>query len=101
MAAKIEFEEALIAANQEYIANLEKALEVLEKEIENAKEVEGVCTDEWCKSVDVYIDDLYNNIYSIPEPRYGPEKDTEKIRQLRQRIKDLYAEYKAITKKQS
>jgi len=99
MALNIGFEEAMVNANREYIANLEKGLDILEKEIENARNVESVCTDEWCRSVDVYIDNLHNDIYSITEPRYGSEEDSKKIRELRRRIKDLYAAFKAVAKK--
>ncbi len=97
MAARIQFEEALLAANRDYIASLEKGLEILEKEIEDARDVEKVCTDEWCKSVDVYIDELHNAIYSLTEPRFGSEEDSRKIKELRRRIRDLYVQFKEVT----
>jgi hypothetical protein len=37
-------------------------------------------------------------IYSISEPRWLSDEDSDQIRQLRKRIHDLYAQYKGVAK---
>lgn len=96
MARQIDMQESLLKAHREFIDNLEKSIEVLEKDVAEASEMTHICTDEWCKSTDLYIDELNNMIYSISEPRFASKEDSEKIRELRKRIKNLYAQYKAM-----
>jgi hypothetical protein len=59
----------------------------------------SICTDEWCKATENYIDDLHKSIYSISEPRWFSGEETKKIRSLRNRIKDLYVKFKKAGKK--
>ena len=63
---------------------------LLEQEIEEAAEMEEICTDEWCLAVEHTIDDLANMIYSISEPRWVTADDSEKIKNLRHRVHDLF-----------
>ncbi len=44
------------------------------------------------------LDELAKMIYSISEPRWLTQKDSDKIKQLRLRIHDLYAKYKGTSK---
>jgi len=52
-----------------YLTALEKSIDMLEKDIEEAKKLAGVCTNEWCEAIEHVIDDLNNALFSISEPR--------------------------------
>ncbi len=87
-------EESFLKTHRDFIENLTASLEVLGKDIKETKEMQGLCTDEWCQATESYLDELAKMIYSISEPRWLTTKDSEEIRQIRQRIHDLYARYK-------
>ena len=57
-----------------------------------------ICTDEWCKATEDYLDELHKDIFSISEPRCSTKEDSDRIKALRRRIKDLYVTYKASKK---
>lgn len=88
-----DMEETMLRAHREFITQLNKALDVLDKEIKEAMEMESICTDEWCYSTDVAIDELHKQVYSISEPRWATEEDSRKISELRKRIKGLYKQF--------
>jgi hypothetical protein len=88
-----EMENAMLMAHREFVRNLEKSLDILDKDIQEASEMEDICTDEWCYSTDVTLDELHKLVYSISEPRWATEEDSKKIKNLRTRIKDLYAKF--------
>ena len=88
-----DMEHAMLLAHREFMEQLNKALDVLDSEIKEAKEMEDICTDEWCYSTDVVIDDLHKQVYSISEPRWATEEDSRKIKELRKRIKALYTKF--------
>ncbi len=95
----VERHEKLAAITKEYIDAIEEAVKTLENEIKEAADVEEAGHPEWEKSIEGYIDELHTVIFSLPEPRYGHEELHKKIAELRKRIKDLYAEFKAMIKK--
>jgi hypothetical protein len=87
-------EESFLRAHRDFIANLTASLDLLAKDINEAREMQGICTDEWCQATESYLDELAKLVYSISEPRWLSDKDSDRIRQLRKRIHDLYAQYK-------
>lgn len=89
-------EEAFLRTHREFVENLNSALETLQKDIREAGEMAQKCTDEWCKATESYLDDLAKMIYSISEPRWISNEDSEKIRCLREWIHELYAQYKQV-----
>jgi hypothetical protein len=86
------------ASWRQFRASLEESLDNLEKEIKDAADVQHVCTDEWCEAVEHAIDDFSNFLFSIHEPRWLPAEESKKIKVLRRRVHDLYAEYKSVKK---
>ena len=78
-----------------FISNMEESLDVVEKGIDEAAEMSGICTSEWCEATEHVIDDLSNAVFSISEPRWASKEDSRKIKELRKRLHDLYAKYKA------
>jgi hypothetical protein len=89
-------EESFLRAHREFISNLADSLALLEKDIEEAAEMEQICTGEWCQATESVLDDLAKMIYSISEPRWLTRDDSQRIKTLRERVHDLYAKYKSV-----
>ena len=98
---KDEIQSEMVKAWQNYISALEKSLDLLEKDIEEAKDMAGTCTSEWCEATEHVIDELNNALFSISEPRWADPEDTQKIKKLKRRIYDLYVNYKGVDEKVS
>lgn len=95
MKRQIEMEEAMLTAHREFLKGLENAVELLDKDIREAGDMAHTCTDEWCRTTESVLDELHKYVYSISEPRWLTEEDSKAISNLRRRLRDLYAEYKA------
>jgi hypothetical protein len=91
-------QDSLVGTWREFIQNMEKSLDILDKGIDEAAEMRQICTDEWCEATEHVIDELSNSIFSISEPRWASKEDSKKIRALRRRVHDLYAKYKSTAK---
>ncbi|MFP4477033.1 MAG: hypothetical protein ACLFOY_15845 [Desulfatibacillaceae bacterium] len=82
-----------------YLNALEKSLDNLDAEINDAMATEKKCTGEWCTAVEHFIDELANSLYSIHEPRFTSEAESAKLKDMKRRVHDLYAEYKSAAAK--
>ena len=82
-----------------FVDNLEKSLELLEKEIEFASKMVNACSLEWCEASERAIDDISNSLFSISEPSWLSDEDSKKLKALRRRVHDVYAKYKAAASK--
>jgi small-conductance mechanosensitive channel len=82
-----------------FLTNMEKSLDSLEKGIQEASEMAQVCTSEWCEATEHVIDDLSNYLFSISEPRWANEEDSKKLKELKRRVHDLYANYREVYQK--
>jgi len=91
-----DMENTMLQAHRDFIAGLEKSIAILENDLGEVGDMAHVCTDEWCQATEDYIDELHKNVYSISEPRWATAKDSEKIKELRQRLKKLYNKYEKI-----
>ena len=87
---------AMNEAWETYLEALENSIDMLEKDIEEAKKMAGVCTDEWCEAIEHVIDDLNNALFSISEPRWSDIDDSKRIKALKRRIYDIYVNYKGV-----
>jgi hypothetical protein len=81
-----------------FVNNLEKGLDILEEDIDEAAKMADECTAEWCQATEYVIDELSNSLFSISEPSWSSDEDSKKIKKLRRRLHDLYAKYKATSK---
>lgn len=95
---KDELQEEYVSAWRIYIDSLEKAVAKLETDINEASAMAGVCTDEWCMATEHVIDELSNALFSISEPRWSNKEDSDKIKKLKRRVHDLYADYREVYK---
>ena len=88
--------ESFLMAHREFMTNLEKSLELLDKDIDEAARMKSECTDEWCTATESVIDELAKSVYSISEPRWASNEDSKHINALRHKVHDLYAKYRTI-----
>jgi len=98
MKRQVEMEEIMLRAHREFLENLEKSLTLLDQDIKEAGTMAHVCTAEWCQAIESVLDELAKIIFAISEPRWLTKEDSKKISELRHRIHDLYARYKAVKK---
>jgi len=84
-----------------FVNNLEKGLDMLEEDIDEASQMAEACTAEWCQATEHVIDELSNSLFSISEPRWSSDEDSKKIKELKRRLHDLYAKYKTTENKPS
>ncbi|MEJ2728262.1 MAG: hypothetical protein P8185_07090 [Deltaproteobacteria bacterium] len=98
---KDEIQSEVTKAWQHYIDALEKSLDLLEKDIEEVRNMAGSCTSEWCEATEHVLDELNNSLFSISEPRWADPEDTQRIKKLKRRIYDLYVNYKGVYEKAS
>ena len=94
-----EMMEAFMIAHRDFMKGLEAATKLLELDIKETAEMSAICTDEWCLATEHTLDELANSIFSISEPRWATEEDSQKIKSLRHRVHDLYAKYKSVAAK--
>ena len=98
MKRQVEMEETMLRAHRDFLCHLEKSLNLVAQDIEEAGEMTHICTDEWCLATEGVLDELAKVIYAISEPRWLSKEDSKKISDLRHRIHDLYGRYKAVGK---
>lgn len=98
---KDEIQSEVVKAWQTYLNALEKSLDLVERDIEEAKNMAGSCTSEWCEATEHVIDELNNSLFAISEPRWADPADSQKLKKLKRRIYDLYVNYKGVYEKVS
>jgi hypothetical protein len=82
-----------------FLRNMEASLDRVEEDINEASTLAGVCTSEWCEATEHVIDELGNQLFSISEPRWASEEDSRKLKALKRRVHDLYANYTQVYQK--
>ncbi|MEN8258683.1 MAG: hypothetical protein ABFS09_12545, partial [Thermodesulfobacteriota bacterium] len=64
-----EMQESFLMAHRDFISSLDRSLDMLDHDIDEAAEMGQICTDEWCIATEGVVDELAKVIYSISEPR--------------------------------
>ena len=95
---KDEIQKEMNEAWNTYVEALEKSLDMIENDIEEAKEMAGVCTNEWCNATEHVLDELGNALFSISEPRWSSDEDSKRIKALKRRLYDIYVNYRGVYK---
>lgn len=96
---KDELHQEYVEAWRTYLKSLEQALVKLEADIKEAAEMADTCTNEWCQATEHVIDELSNALFSISEPRWSDPEDSKKIKALKRKVYDLYADYRGTRDK--
>ncbi len=93
---KDEIHKEMMEAWDTYTQALERSLEILHHDIEEAKSLAGVCTSEWCHATEHVLDELGNALFSISEPRWSSDEQSKRIKALKRRLYDLYVNYRGV-----
>ncbi len=88
-----DMEDSLLHAHKTFMDNLESSLDILTRELQQAKEMTSICNDEWCNVTESFIDDMHKSLYAISEPRWLSPAESDRLKQLRKRIRDTYREF--------
>lgn len=91
-----EMVDSFIKTHRLFTENLTLSINMIDKEISDAKEMNKICTDEWCSHIEMMIDELAKFVYSIHEPRWTTNEESKNLSNLRHKIHDLYSKYKSI-----
>lgn len=83
-------------AHKQYIKNLSDCLYKLEKDFEESREIDNICDGEWCRAIELSLDEMAKDLYSISEPRWNADDYSRTLRNMRRRLHDLYAKYRGI-----
>jgi hypothetical protein len=84
------------AAWKTYLNGLEASLDKVEADIKQTSQMADQCTGEWCEATQHFLDDIANMLFAISEPRWSDPEDAQRIRKLKRRIYDLYADYREV-----
>ena len=95
---KDELQQEYVGAWRTYVKGLDKAIAKLENDIQEASQMADACTSEWCQATEHVVDELSNALFSISEPRWANAEDSAKIKQLKRKVHDLYADYRAVSR---
>jgi hypothetical protein len=85
----------VVEAWRGFVHNLEKSLDMLEKEIDFTSKMVNACTIEWCQVTEQTLDELSNALFSISEPSWLADADSKRLKALKRKVHDVYAKYKA------
>jgi DNA-binding ferritin-like protein len=96
---KDETQKEIVESWRTFVDSLEKSLNQLEKDIKEADEMTDICTNEWCESTEHVIDEISNALFSISEPRWATAEDSQKLKNLKRKVHNLYADYRDVYKK--
>jgi hypothetical protein len=88
--------ESFLIAHREFMSSLDSSISQLEPVIKEAAGFVIECSGEWCSATEASIDELAKFIYSISEPRWLSDKDSQVIHDMRNRVHDLYGKYKGV-----
>jgi hypothetical protein len=97
MRKQMEMVESFQVSHKEFMRNLNDSMVLLEHDIDEAQEVDRICTSEWCIAIERSFDELAKDIYSISEPRWVSSKQSGQIREMRHRLHDLYEKYRGTS----
>mgnify|MGYP006312556109 CR=1 FL=1 len=65
-----------------------------EEDIKEVKEMQSTCTDEWCQATEHVLDEIAKGLYNIHEPTFADESVNKRIKDMKRRVRELYATYK-------
>jgi hypothetical protein len=82
-----------------YMDNLHDSLTQMEQAVNEAREMPMDCDEDWCANARALLDDLNHAIFSIHEPRWSDKKDSDRIREMKNKVRDIYSDLKDVTRK--
>jgi hypothetical protein len=79
-----------------YMENLFASMQKMEQTVNEAAEMPMDCTEAWCTNARALLDDLNHQIFSIHEPKWSTDKDSDRIKAMKRKIYDIYARLASI-----
>ncbi len=79
-----------------FVENLERSLDLIEKEIDFTSKMVDACTLEWCQTTEQALDEISNSLFTISEPSLASSEDSRKLKALKKKVHDVYAKHKAV-----
>ena len=95
---KDEIQKEMADAWNTYVRALENSLAMIDRDINEANEMAGICTDEWCNATEHVLDEIGNALFSISEPRWSSKEDSNRIKALKRRLYDIHVNYRGVFK---
>ena len=92
-----EMVDSFLITHRKFITSLDDSLALIEEELNEAAEIDKICTGEWCTATEETLDELAKYIFSISEPRWFSNEDSKKLKKLRHKVHDLYVKYKGVS----
>lgn len=92
-----EMVESFQMIHRDYMHNFNDCLKQIEADFEESREIDDICTGEWCRAVELSLDEMAKDLYSISEPRWVADDYSRTLRNMRRRLHDLYAKYHGAT----
>lgn len=71
-----------------------ESLDRLEQIINDVSDMRQVCRDEWCEMNECLLDEASIFAFAISEPHWASSEDSHRLKSLKKRIHDLFAEMK-------
>ncbi len=88
-----EMVESFQMAHRNYMKNLNNCLKKIESDFEESRAIDDICTGEWCRAIELSLDEMAKDLYSISEPRWVADDYSRTLRNMRRRLHDVYAKY--------
>ncbi|HIP40871.1 MAG TPA: hypothetical protein EYG88_16140 [Desulfocapsa sulfexigens] len=92
-----EMVDSFLIAHRKFMTNLDDSLALIEEELNEAAEIDKICTGEWCTATEETLDELSKFIFAISEPRWVSNEDSKTLKDLRRKVHDLYAKHKGVS----
>ncbi len=89
-----QFQKDTLEAWGHYMTALETSINDLEADIAEAADMSDRCTAEWCEATEHVIDEINDALFTISEPRWSSDEDSQRIKALKRRVRTLYVKYK-------
>jgi len=88
-----EMVESFQMSHRGYMKNLNDCLKKIESDFEEARQIDDVCTGEWCRAIELSLDEMAKDLYTISEPRWVADDYSRTLRNMRRRVRELYGKY--------
>jgi len=79
-----------------YMENLFASMKKMEQTVNEATEMPMNCTEDWCVNARALLDDLNHQIFSIHEPKWSSTEDSDRIKAMKSKVRDIYSNLSKI-----
>ncbi len=89
-------ESAILQNVKNIFVSMQAAKVELQMDTTKAAEMTSICNDEWCNVTESFIDDMHKSLYAISEPRWLSKEQSDRLKQLRKKVRDIYREFAQV-----